>query len=182
MHQGSCKGLVPLSSLRRRVLLAVWGPCHVLRSYWVGRAGRTAGAYSLWSACGSGYFAGFRRAGDLFFCSRMMLAYFVPQPPPPRPPPAVTVSLQGSRRGTWGGRNHEEEIAWLMFPSCVCCKVHFLPGNAFVSAQCSKAAPGPDASLGLPGSLGCFLKRPESIARPRVSQLISPLERMGLRS
>lgn len=151
MHRRSCREVLPpaSSSLRHRVLLAVWGPCHVLRSYWIERAGCPASTYSLWSACGSGYFAGFHRAGDSFFCSRIMVAYFAPPPP-------VTVSLQGSRRGTWGGWDRVEEITWLMSPSCGCCKVHILPSNAFVFAQCSKAAPGPDANFGLPGSLGCF--------------------------
>lgn len=68
----------------------------------------------------------------------------------------VAVSLQGLKE--WDlGKVQLWEIAWLVSLSCVCYKVYSLPSNAFVSLPShSKVAHGPDASLDLLSSLGCF--------------------------
>ena len=57
------------------------------------------------------------------------------------------------------GRVNREgrEMAWLTSLSRACCKLCFLPRNTFVSLPSHrKATHGPDASLDLLSSLGCF--------------------------
>lgn len=82
-----------------------------------------------------------------------MLVYFALPPPYParhREPPGLEEWGLG-RAEPCGG----DCLVDVPEP-CVLQGAFFLPGNAFLSAQLSKAAPGPDSSLGPPSSLGCF--------------------------